>query len=220
MSRGTPTNIASIQRAPVSQPTKLNYSRSPQKVDLLRSLTGVLNTNLVQKGYKSGERGKNPLYKTLMMQSELGLGLKNFRFRLLPNIDVDVAVAQMVGELRGVLWRLPRMTRKRFLAGRFVLTFMLLILFKDVFVLSEYFNKLFYRTKFYFQRRLFYNFRKMLPSIFNICSAYALIKGIYLSFKGKVASRGGQRKRVLRMYSGVYTSSNFGIQHKYKFKQI
>ena len=197
-----------------------NFYVSPKKKKLLESITKILTLDLDKKIISEKKKGKVSSFKYLMMRNDLSLGLNRYKFKLITNTNIDNTYANVVDSLRYVLRKLPRRTWLRFKKGRFVFTFMLLMLFMDVFILSEYFNKLFYRTKVYFQRRLFYNFRKLLPGVFSVCKQYSLIKGIYLSFKGKIATTGGNRKKVLRMYSGIYNTSNFGIQHKYKFKQI
>lgn len=199
---------------------KFNLKVVPKKQSLLRILTGVMSMNLTKNSLTPKEQNLNSLHKQKLLHNELSLGFKNYRLKLLANIGVDTRLLHSLDELRGVFRAWKRMARKKFKTGRFAITFFLLILLMDTSILSDYLNSIFFRTPFYFQRRLFYNIRKIWPRVFRICSNYSQITGIYFSLKGKIASRGGQRKKVLRAYSGLHNNSNFGLQYKYKFKQV
>jgi hypothetical protein len=115
---------------------------------------------------------------------------------------------------------LPIGFRRFFNKSKYIFTIMLLAVYLDVSIWSSYLNRIFFRTKPFRQRRLFNSLRALLPRTAVTCGLYSSIRGMYMSFKGKVASRGGLRKRVLRIGYGWYSSANFGLQYRYRFKQI
>jgi hypothetical protein len=147
-------------------------------------------------------------------------GFKNLNLKIVGRLGIRAALRGLSSEIYHIIGSLPLRIRRFFRKAKYAFTMMLLVSYHDVGVWSSYLNKLFYRTKFFRQRRLFYTLRYLLPRTAQICGDYSSILGMYMSFKGKIASRGGQRSKILRTSNGWYSSANFGIQYKYRFKQI
>ena len=147
-------------------------------------------------------------------------GFKNLNLKIVAKLGFRAALRNLILELFHVIGTLPLRIRRFFRKAKYVFTMMLLVTYHDVGIWSSYLNKLFYRTKFFRHRRLFYTLRFLMPRTAQICGHHSSILGMYMSFKGKIASRGGQRSKTLRTSNGWYTSANFGIQYKYRFKQI
>ena len=152
--------------------------------------------------------------------SDISLGLKKTALATMSHIDIKNPQLNVIQSLRNLFLTFGSKFKRNFNQNNFVFTMFLLVVFMDVSILTSYINKLFYRTPFFKQRRLFYLIRKLIKPTSKICSTHSNLMGMYIGFRGKIATKAGLRKKILTAKSGVYSSANFGIQHKYKFKQI
>jgi hypothetical protein len=67
---------------------------------------------------------------------------------------------------------------------------------------------------------MFYAIRKFMRRAYRGAHRFFHIGGFSLKFKGKIAVRGGLRKRTLWVKCGRYSNANFNVDYHYKFKRL
>ena len=162
-------------------------------------------------------------HNTFSIQNRVGdisMGLNNVSLRIMSMIGVKSPTLLVVNRIKSILARLPKKTSRLVHKTNFIFTILMLILYLDTNILATFVGESFYKTEFGRQRRLFYIFRNAMGPITSACAMYSPIRGIYLGFRGKIATKAGLRKKRLSTRYGIYSSSNFGLQHKYRFKTI
>ena len=162
-------------------------------------------------------------HNTFSIQNRVGdisMGLNNVSLRVMSMIGIKSPTLLIVNRIKNILARLPKKTGRLVHKTNFIFTILMLTLYLDTNVLATFVGESFYKTEFGRQRRLFYVFRNAMGPITSACAMYSPIRGIYLGFRGKIATKAGLRKKRLSTRHGIYSSSNFGLQHKYRFKTI
>ena len=162
-------------------------------------------------------------HNTFSIQNRVGdisMGLNNVSLRIMSMIGIKSPTLLIVNRIKSILARLPKKTSRLVHKTNFIFTILMLTLYLDTNILATFVGESFYKTEFGRQRRLFYVFRNAMGPITSACAMYSPIRGIYLGFRGKIATKAGLRKKRLSTRYGIYSSSNFGLQHKYRFKTI
>jgi len=204
-------------------PTNLPVQASKKKINFLKKITMFL-TKSKTFGIKKTKKTVNTVSynkpTVFSNPTEFAFGLTNVLLNINTNFGFFHPQNMVVSDLKRLFDRMVNQFNRGFNKNNYIFTILLLTIFLDTNIWTSYLNKIFYRTPFYRQRRLFYLLRKLIKPTVRTCASHSNILGIYFSFRGKIATKAGLRKKVLRSSAGKYSSSNFGLQHKYRFKQV
>jgi len=110
--------------------------------------------------------------------------------------------------------------RKMISAGTMLISIILLMLAGDLNPIVDYMFSTFRKKQYFRHRRMFYTIRSLMKRLINKAINFSNLSGLKVKFKGKIAVRGGLRKKTMKIERGSYSSSRLKNIFKFKSKPL
>lgn len=206
--------------------TRPTFVRAPYRKTSLRDITSYLMKSTRRLGtYQKTISPNRPAAfgkdrTPRLLTGPLSLGNKNSSLFICKNLRLKKPARQYIKTMKRYAIIIKPHQKRLLRYSRLIFSTLLMLVSKDLTLLTEYVFSIYKRQPYFRHRKIFYALRKLLKVVFSEGNRLFGLEGISFKLKGKVAVRGGLRKRVFKVRHGEYSSANTNRIHKYRFKQL